>query len=196
MKRYIYDTMKKHSQTSSTDQLLKALAKGDLSALEELYRIHAANLYKYAVRILANPTEAEDMVHEVFLRIWKNKEKCLSVTYFRAWALRICNNICIDRKRKADYRHVKISEAMQIALSEAKGPEKTVIDNEILAKASEAFYTLSFEHQQVLALSFDGDLSVTEIADTIDCSVRTVHYRIAEAIKRLRMASGGNNEDI
>jgi RNA polymerase sigma-70 factor (ECF subfamily) len=181
--------MKKTFTEHNEDQLMNCLANDGIDALEELYKRHAPSIYKYAARILGNPTEADDIVHEVFLRVWRNRDKYDPSSHFRAWAIRICANLCIDRKRKADCRNTDIDETVGLHDAGAS-PEDLAISNDRLAIIMQAFHLLPFADQQIFALRFDADLSVAETAEILDCSIRTVHYRTAEAIKHLQIAAG------
>ncbi|MBU1105080.1 MAG: sigma-70 family RNA polymerase sigma factor [Candidatus Riflebacteria bacterium] len=186
--------MKKQFQDLTEDELMQLLAASDISALEALYQLHAVNVYRYAVRMLGNPTEADDIVQDVFLKIWNYREKYVPASHFRAWALRICANLCIDRQRRADNRNLELSSADAVQANEEHSPEDVALYHELLAKACQAFQTLSYDDQQILAMRFDGDLSVPETAEAMGCSIRTVYYRTAQAIGRLQVASGGCDE--
>ena len=186
--------MKKRFQNLVEDDVMQLLAAGDITALEVLYQLHYENIYRYAVRILGNATEADDIAQNVFLKIWKYRKTYTPTKKFRAWALRICANLCIDRMRKADYKDLALINASNVMENRDNSLTDIAIYDEKLAIAAQVFHRLPYVEQQLLALRFDGDLSIAEIAETLGCSVRTVHYRTSLAIQRLKKISGDSNE--
>lgn len=78
---------------------------------------------RFAVRMLANPTEADDIVQDVFMKIWNYREKYVPINHFRAWALRICSNLCLDRKRSFENRNLELKSAKELQMGQENSPE-------------------------------------------------------------------------
>ncbi len=190
MKRLNCRAMKKTTEKNNDDLLMEKLSRSDLEALKQLFQIHSESIFKYAVRIMNNPTEADDIVQEVFLRIWKYRQKYNPGNNFRAWAMRICSNLCLDSKRKHENKNVSLPDFLEPHDDSAPTIEENYIKDETTIRFSQSFYSLSIEEQHLLALRFDGDLSVTEAAEVLGCSIRTVHYRTASTIEKLRQLAG------
>ena len=182
--------MKNSAKKSIEDQLMLEFAKGNIKAFEQLYKLHANNVFAYARRILRNKTEAEDITQEVFSKIWAYKDKYQPKSYFRAWAMRICMNLCIDKKRKSESKNIELKEFDLKDSPEASNPELITIAKETIAHANIAFLKLSNEEQHLLALRISGELTVQETAETLGCSIRTIHYKTAHTIKKFKKLMG------
>lgn len=89
----------------SQEELLKLIRKKDERAFSHLYESYSANLYSIIYNLIKDREEAEDVLQEVFLKIWKNLESYNeSKGRFFTWALNIARNASIDRLRSKDYR--------------------------------------------------------------------------------------------
>lgn len=85
----------------SQSDALEALIKGDISAFEKFFRLYYPRLKKYAILMLKNKNEAEDLVQDVFLQIWKNHELLDVEKKFSALLFTMVRNRCINLlKRK------------------------------------------------------------------------------------------------
>lgn len=174
-----------------TDDLLMAdLGQDRLPALAELYRRYADRLLAYARRMLGHDQEAEDVMQEVFLKIWEFRQRYRPESHFRAWAFRICLNLCRDRRRQTQRTPLGPPEAAEEVASPVPGPEELVCERLLGTEARQAFASLPPEDQHLLSLRLDGRLTASEAAETLGCSLRTVHYRTAEVIRRLQRLLG------
>src|SRR4051794_35262257 len=103
----------KASQTHEIDDqaLLAAISAGDSSALEQLYDRYSSVVYRVALRMLKNRELAEDVVQEVFWRVWR---RGASFTHERGrvtqWLFGIAHNLCIDELRRMRARPTSVYE--------------------------------------------------------------------------------------
>lgn len=96
--------------TDSGDSVLVRRAQtGERAAFEELYRKHAGRAYAFCLRLSGNPTEAEEMTQELFVRAWQNIGKLESGSHFRAWLHRVATNLWLNRE--GTYIDVEVPEA-------------------------------------------------------------------------------------
>lgn len=82
------------------NRLVKLVLKGDQRAFAEIVELYKDKLFHLAYRMLNNRHEAEDVVQETFLRVFRNMEKYDPNQKFSTWIYRIATNLCIDRLRR------------------------------------------------------------------------------------------------
>lgn len=180
----------RREQTLEDDVLMAELALGRTAALETLYQRHALAVYAYAFRVLEQAAEAEDVTQEVFVKVWEHGKDYQPRGRFRAWALRICLNLCRDRFRGRKTGEDLRQATMATGTEPPPTPEEEVLERELAEGARQAFGRLPLEDRHLLALRIDSGLSVPEVAEVTGCSVRTVQYRTSQALRRLRRLMG------
>jgi RNA polymerase sigma-70 factor (ECF subfamily) len=179
------------------EQLLVGVAGGDRAAFGALYDRFCRPLYSLALKMLANETEAQDLVQEVFLTVWKKASTFDPArgTAF-SWVVTQVRNRSIDRLRS----HRRRGE-----LIEAFGPDLDT-GTEILSgsdhleageRAREvhgALEQLSPEQRQVLRLAYFEGLTQVEISRKLNEPLGTIKARAHRALARLRQALKGRHD--
>jgi RNA polymerase sigma-70 factor, ECF subfamily len=167
-------------------ELIRRLRRHEPEAMADLYDLYGRLLYVLIVRIVRNPSVAEDLVQESFLRAW-NRAAQLSDEYTTVgpWLVMIARHCALD--------YLKSSQAhlsAQVSIEDADFPAIT-IDQEILnsdrARMMEAaFRNLSENQKRVIQLSFYEGLSHTAIAERLHQPLGTVKGWARAALSRLR----------
>lgn len=173
------------------ETLMASLKAGDIDALGKLYEMFSVCVFRYSLRIMASKEAAEDITQDVFLNIWKYRDSYMPENRFKAWAMRICLNLCRDRLKCSENRNISLGEEHMWRADSSLSPEQEVESGQILERMAIAFNHLPEPYQQILAIRFDGDLNIAETALALGCSIRTVHYQTAQAIESLRKLSEG-----
>ena len=93
--------------------LLEKLARGDRASFDALYMRYAAKTEEFLCRMLKNRAEAEDITHDLFLKIWQNRSTMAGVTAFGSYLFRMARNAVYDR---FDSRTVRTNFARQTNL--------------------------------------------------------------------------------
>ncbi len=164
---------------SPIDVLLERLASGDHAALAEVYDRYAGLVNGLALRILRNTAEAEEVIQEVFVQIWRQ-----AVRYdpkrgsAEAWICTIARTRALDRLRRRTSRREDSDEA----LSGATDTPRTV---EALA-VRKALLSLSPDQRTALELAYYEGLTQSEIALRLGEPLGTIKTRIRTAMMRLR----------
>lgn len=170
--------------------LLRRIASRDREALGEFYDHTARPLFALACRMLGNEQEAEEVIQDVFVQIWKKAEK-FDATKGQAfhWALSITRYRCLDQLRaRQRRRHVLIEwdagqdleNAPDLASAEPRWPE-----HEIAAIRS-AVAGLPKAQRQAIEMAFFDGLSHLEIAASLHEPLGTVKARIRRGMLKLR----------
>src|SRR5687767_14660281 len=164
--------------------LVQHIAQGDKQAFAELYDRFSSPLYSAALRILRDPTEAQDVVHDAFVTLW---EKAGTFEIARgsafSWAVTLVRNRAIDRVRMRRRRAELLAESAptdlgydEAAAATAGSDSATLGDEARVVRAAVA--TLPAEQQRALELAFFGGLTQEEIAKKLSQPLGTVKARI------------------
>lgn len=141
-------------------------------------------------RVLGDPRESEDLLHDVFLEVWRqaadyDEERGSA----RAWLLMRMRSRALDRRKAAGFARVVSLEERKIDEPSASGEDPALgPDRERLKRALAA---LPVEQRQVLELGYFEGLSSSEIAERIAAPIGTVKSRVAAALGKLRATMGG-----
>jgi RNA polymerase sigma-70 factor (ECF subfamily) len=165
--------------------LIRRVAGGDREALGTLYDRYAGILVAVARRIVGDAREAEDLVHDVVLEVWRSAGDYDDARgSVRAWILMRLRSRALDRRKAPRVaRQVAMTpEAMEGALSEEAeahwAPDRS--------RVRQALAQLPPEQRTVLELGYYEGLSSTEIALRVAVPVGTVKSRVAAALAKLR----------
>lgn len=134
----------------------------------------------FALRILEDLPEAEDIVQDIFLRVWGQLEDGKEIVNLRQYLYRAVRNEAVRRKEKLN-DEIPIEEMEDISQEEIDTSER---DARLWAEIDK----LPDKCREVFLLSKRDGLSNKEIAETMDISVKTVENQITKAFKRLRSA--------
>lgn len=154
---------------------LAALQSGDRSAFDEIYRQLKTPVYTIIYRILYDPPLAEDLMQEVFLRLYASPPDS-KVQNPRAWVFRMARNLAIDALRRPSPTELP-RELPGKHLEEVVGARLEV---------EEALRALSAEDRQIVTLHLCAGLRFREVAGIMQMPLGTVLWRYQRAIDRLR----------
>jgi RNA polymerase sigma-70 factor, ECF subfamily len=162
------------------EALLQAMAAGDHAVLGELYDRYAGLAYGLALRILRDAAEAQDVVQEVFVQVWRHAGRYDSARgSAEAWLCTIARTRALDRLRRRAARREQQSAPPPVASAPA-AEEKLAVRS--------ALGSLSEEQRQALELAYFEGLTQSEIAQRLGQPLGTVKTRIRTAMMRLREA--------
>ncbi len=162
--------------------LLDRLAAGDRSAFDTLYIRYAAKTEEFLYRMLKNRVDAEDITHDIFLKIWQNRSALPGIAAFGPYLFRMARNAVYDR---FDSRLVRANYAKQVNfVPEYELPD---VDNrDLLLLVRLAVEKMPQQRQRIFRMSREEGLSNDEIASRLSISVRTVENQISRALTELR----------
>ena len=152
-------------------------------ALATLVDQYAATLYRVALSILRNATDAEDAVQEAFLRVLRHRETLGEIRDHRVWLIRIVWNISLDRKRRAKTRPETedISELARMLPADGLSAEAKVSAAQHHAHVLACVERLPAKEREVLILSAFEELSSVEIAEVLGVTESSVRSRLFRA---------------
>jgi RNA polymerase sigma-70 factor, ECF subfamily len=178
------------SVNKQTMGLMERIATGDEAALAELYRQLAPTLMGLALKMIGDQKEAEDVLQEGFIYIWR-KAADYNPLLGRptSWAARIMRSKAIDRLR-VRRRNERLVERATIEFTHSPDTEETsaedLIFGEKRAVVQAALGQIPPEQRQALELAFFGGLTQKEIAIRLAVPLGTIKARIRRGLIRLR----------
>lgn len=171
--------------------LISGAAAGDRDCLAALYDRYAPALLAIGRRILGDRREAEDLLHDVFIEVWRQAgdydEARGSV---RAWLLMRMRSRALDRRKSAAVSKradLPAPDAVADGAGDAHGGEDPALGPDRQA-VRRALAQLPAEQRQVLELGYFEGLSSSEIAERVCAPIGTVKSRVAAALSKLRAA--------
>jgi RNA polymerase sigma-70 factor (ECF subfamily) len=172
-----------------TDEALAGMAqKGDLRAFSELVGRFEAKLLRYAHRFLLQGFDAEDLVQEVFLKVYVNIKSFDTSRSFNSWIYRIAHNEFINAIKKRGQEPLPFFDADSLfphPLSR-DNPEADVSAKELKEMMQMCLEKLDVKYREPLVLYYYEDVSYKEIAEILHIPESTVGVRIGRAKKLLK----------
>jgi RNA polymerase sigma-70 factor (ECF subfamily) len=155
-------------------------------ALERLFREHHATVLQAAYQITGNPSEAEDVLQTVFVRLLKREESQLA-GLSRNYMRRAAVNAALDQVRSRRSARMVSLDHVTVRLTEkSAGPERLCSASELRKWIREAVARLSPRAAEMFALRFFQDISNSEIAELLGTSPGTVAVTLHRARSRLQ----------
>lgn len=176
------------------NRLARLALKGDQQAFAELVDLYHDKLYHMAYRMLSNRQEAEDVVQDTFLRVYKNLDRFDESLKFSTWIYRIATNLCIDRLRKrkptysldAESQDYEGLDGYSMIPSDNKTPESELILSDTQRIIHQAMESLPPKYKSVMMLRYIQDLSLQEVGDILGMPVTTIKTRVHRGREFLR----------
>ncbi len=174
----------------SPEEIIRYSQAGNRTAFALLVRQYYPAAYGLSVRLLGNAPDAEDVVQEVFLRIWRNLQGFDPSTRFGTWMYRIVMNRCLDhlRQRSRRARHETRPPADDEA-PEPRGtvtPESAASGNDLLRIIHGLVAGLPETQRLIFTLRDLQDLSIEEVMDITGLSSESVRTNLHYARRRIR----------
>lgn len=155
----------------------------------QLFRLYYAPLCRYAVRFVRSGEVAEEIVSDVFIRLWKNRSQIQLYASFHAYCHRAVKNQSLDYLKSSGRQYASYSEltdAHCTLIAPDMSPEQGVLDQEIDALLDSAIAQLPKQGQLIYRMNRDQGLKYREIAGQLGISVRTVETHMGRSFQTLR----------
>lgn len=172
-------------------ELVRRVAERDAGALATLYDRYSATLLGLARRVLHNTEEAEDVLQEVFVQVWRQAERYdARRSSVSTWLVLITRSRAIDRLRTRQVKERTAQASQQESPPGHTSPEgmSAVLTDERRRRLARALADLPSEQRQVIELAFYRGLTQTEIAERVSIPLGTVKTRTLLAMRKLRTA--------
>jgi len=153
---------------------------------EQIFRQHYSELCSYAVNFIEDLDDAEEIVQEIFVKMWENRNEINITDSLRSYLFRSIRNACLNKKK-----HIKIRETYKE--HNERELEQNFVDLNNILDASEleikirnAIDKLPTERRKIFIMSRYDELKYKEIAEKLNISIKTVENQMGSALKFLR----------
>jgi RNA polymerase sigma-70 factor (family 1) len=171
----------------NTDQELCSLLRhGDEGAFARIYELYSQRIYTNLKRLLKDEDLAQELLQEVFVRIWDKRASIAVETSFKSYLYRVSENLVRDFFRKAS-KDKKMMEQLMLAASELYIDNETLyIDKENNQLLHKAIDTLPPQRRRIFTLCKIEGKSYSEVSELTGISVSTINDHIVKATKTIR----------
>jgi RNA polymerase sigma-70 factor (ECF subfamily) len=172
---------------TSDDELVARAGKGDRAAFTQLVERHSSFIYALAYRILLSRTDAQDVTQEVFIRMWHEAPKWRpNKARYQTWIYRVAFNLSLNHRQRVQQQHAPLSDVPLEDMVDESTPEQIVDDAQSIASLNQAIGSLPMQQRVALQLRHGSDLSVAEVAQIMNLSIKAVESLLVRARRDLR----------
>ncbi len=166
--------------------LLKKIAEGDRTAFSKLYLQYLGELYRYVYLFTRSKVQSEEIVQDVFLKIWEKRESLAHITSFKAYVYRSAKNLVLDEVRKdavklKAHRYLRHESEQEEAMADER-----IISRQYREIAERAVALLPEKRRAIFLMRTHEELSLDEIAEKLSISKSVVKKQLYSAISFVR----------
>jgi len=173
-------------------ETIRRAQQGDATAFERIYQLHSRRIYALCLRIVRNPTEAEDLTQEAFMLVFRKIQTFRGESVFSTWLYRLALNVVLMQLRKNNLRAASL-EASARTNEESDEPSRQMVSSDSKLAGlidrlhlKRAVEQLPVARKIVFVLHDVQGYKHSEIAKMMDCSVGTSKGQLHRARKQLR----------
>ena len=163
------------------DPRLRAFVAGDEAAFEALFREHQREVYGWIVRLVHDPSAAEDLTVETFWRVYRSRARFDPSRSFGAWVRRIAINVALDHLKRAGRDRARLTPIDDADFAAAPAP-----DRDAQRSIVRAFLNLPATLRVTARLALVDERPYQEIAELLGVSLGAVKSRVFRATRQLR----------
>lgn len=176
-----------HHNFHTEKELLTRVAAGDEKAFRDLFGKYYGQLYQYIFGFIKSKQVSEELVMDVFLKIWLGRDLITQIEKFDAFLFRVAHNKSIDFLRSVA-KDPKLKDLLweNIQLANDAQSDSSILIQEYEIKLREAISLLSPQRRKVYQLSREQDMTHDQIAAQLHLSKNTINNHIVEAQRFIR----------
>ena len=166
--------------------LKKRIAESDQQAFRVLFDSYSSKLTEFAFSMVKLRDAATEIVDEVFVRIWQQKQRIASIQNLKVYLYTATKNTALNYiSRKAKEQVTEPFDFINIQLRDNESPEQLMITSEIFKKIKIAVNDLPPRCKMIFKLVREDGLKYKEVAEILNISINTVDAQMAIAVKRI-----------
>ena len=180
----------KEINSYSDEELMQEIKADNMFAFDLIYKKYSKKLYKFGYSLLKSHEETENLVQDVFLNLWENRNKVEKDSSIKSYIFAITYNsaISILRKKAMESKFVEYLKSLQIINEKPVNMELEY--TELTNRINEIVYALPQRQKEVYLLHKVEALKYSEIAVLLDISVNTIENHMSRALKTIRKKLG------
>jgi len=165
---------------------LTRVANGDHEAFRQIFDLYSPRVYRFALKYLKSSDQAEEIVQEVFVRLWKNSKMLPDVKNLDHYLFVLSRNLAFDQLRRQEIQ-ARHAEELQTDIDDsANVTEEAILLDETRRILDEGIAKLPPQQQRVYQLCHQCGLKYEEAAEQLNLSPQTVHRHMKLALRFLR----------
>lgn len=173
------------AQQQKDQQLVTALIGNDEGAFRVLFDRYHQDIYRYGIGLLKSTTLAEEIVQDVFMKVWQNRNHLDPGLSFKAYVYTIAKHICLNVLRKAAHDK-KLRDAVFYKTQHPNTTEDYVIDSDYTKIKTQAIDQLPPKRKLIFEMSRYEGKSYEDISTELGISVSTVKTQMSKALATIR----------
>lgn len=166
--------------------LLLRLIEGDSEAFEKIYYNYAERVYYFAVRYLKNSLDTEELVQEVFTKIWENRGRINVELSFSGYLLTTTKNTIFNEYRKKVNHEAYCNYILNYIQKNTQNVEDEVVYNDLMELLNRTIAELPPKRQEIFKLSRFQGLAYKEISERLSISEKTIETHIRLALRDIK----------
>ena len=167
-------------------EIIEQLKDGSKDAFRLMFDEVGPKIYAFALSYLKNEFEAEELLQEVFLKLWEVRSSLDSSRNLKSFLFKICINLIYDFIRRKNIEQVYLDYSEKNNPSSGDNTWHEVIYNDMLNNLQQLIAAMPEQRQRIFRLSKEDGLSNEEIADRLNLSKRTVENQLYRAVSFLK----------
>lgn len=181
--------MKEEYQNEDTP-LVRALKSGDAAAFDRLFALYGKRLFHFAFGYLKSKVEAEGVVQEVFLKIWRNRKQLNPDLSFKSYVFKIAYHQILELFEKINQRKAYQHKIIEEAIVFTDETNERLNYQLLLEKVESLIQKLPPRQKEVLLKRRKEGIPLKQIASELGISAKTVENHLTEALKNLKKGLG------
>ncbi|NAY91427.1 RNA polymerase sigma-70 factor [Muricauda sp. JGD-17] len=183
-----------NKETHSEKALIAQVAKGNELAFKQVFDQYRAIVYTLALRMLKSRTLAEEMVQEVFIKIWEKREGLDQVDNFKGYLYRIAKNRVFDEFKRIAREAISDEVPDENRLASSNNTDYPIRKEQLDSLLEQTLDKLPEQQQYIFKLSREEGLTYREIAEIVNLSPFTVKTHMKNTLAFLRNHMSGYME--
>lgn len=175
-----------------------AAAAGNREAFATIFHYYKDRLYSFLLRLTESPEMTEDVIQDIFLRLWAQKERLKEIDNLGSYLFRMAQNQCINYFKRAAKETLILAELKKEVFGSGQLPdaEEKLAAAELQKKLAAGLARLSPRQLEIYRLSREQGMKHEEIAAALGISVSTVKNHMIEALRNLREWLLGSTDNV
>ena len=175
-----------NSTTHIESETLQRIAEGDESAFRLLFNEHWQNIYGVAYMLTKSAPVAEDMVQEIFMKLWLKRKQLPKVENFRNYIFIVARNHIFNELKKRTTDILFTNHLFEYFHDTKETPERKLLQKEAEQIMAEVIEDLPYQQKIVYRMSREEGMSRNEMADRLGIAPNTVRNHLAKALEMIR----------
>ncbi len=166
--------------------LLEQISAGDQKSFAVIFDHYSKMIYPFALKLTRSQDLAEEILQEVFLKIWVHRSNLPEIENFGAYLNRITRNHCYNVIRRLAHEALVSSELANVMTEEVYSTEDDIIGRDLQQSLNNAINQLTPQQRLVYTMCHQDGLKYEEVADRLNLSRSTVHTHMKLALRLIR----------